>query len=81
MDDNAKVQKIIGQTDYTEIQALEKLKECDGDEIRVIKQYLGINIQPKKEMKSINQEIYTQLRHKLYITDIEKVQGQTKKCK
>jgi len=68
-DDVAKVQKIICQTDYTEIQALEKLKECDGDELKVIKQYLGIHTLPKPKIKSINQEIYTQLRHKLYIAN------------
>jgi hypothetical protein len=63
----AKVQKIICQTDYTEVQALEKLNHFHGDEILVIKDYLGIHTKPipKEGIKSVNQEIYKQLRHKL----------------
>ena len=70
MDEDAikvKVQKIMCQTDYTELQALDKLHQCNGDEIQAIKQYLGIQplSKPPQEIKSINQEIYKQLRHKL----------------
>jgi hypothetical protein len=62
-----KVHKIICQTNYTEIEALEKLHQFHGDEILVIKDYLGIHTQPmpKPEVKSVNQEIYKQLRYKL----------------
>ena len=62
-----KIHKIICQTDYTEIQALEKLHQFNGDEIIVIKDYLGIHTKPilKPEVKSVNQEIYKQLRYKL----------------
>jgi predicted DNA-binding protein (UPF0278 family) len=70
MDEDAikvKVQKIMCQTDYTELLALDKLHECNGDEIQAIKQYLGIQppSKPTQEIKSINQEIYKQLRYKL----------------
>ena len=59
-----KVQKILRQTDYTEKVAKEKLSEYNFNEISVIRAYLGISYKPP-QAKSINQEIYTQLRHKM----------------
>ena len=60
-----KVQKILRQTDYTEDMAREKLKEYQYDEIAVIKSYLGISEKKPCQMKSVNQEIFRQLRNKL----------------
>ena len=60
-----KVQKILRQTDYTEDIAREKLKEYQYDEIDVIKSYLGITEKKTPQMKSVNQEIFRQLRNKL----------------
>ncbi len=60
-----KIQIIIRQTDYSEEIAREKLKENNYDEILTIKSYLGISEKKTKPMKSINQEIYKQLRTKL----------------
>jgi hypothetical protein len=60
-----KVKKIIRQTDYTEEIALEKLKENNFDELETIRGFLGINKKKTTEIKSINQEIYKQLRQKL----------------
>ena len=62
-----KVQKIMRQTDYSQETATEKLKEHGFDEIATIKAYLGV---PEKktsssQVKSVNQEIYKQLRYKL----------------
>jgi len=61
-----KVQKIMRQTDYSEEVATEKLKEHGFNEIATIKAYLGV---PEKktsnQVKSVNQEIYKQLRNKL----------------
>jgi hypothetical protein len=61
-----KVQKIMRQTDYSQEIATEKLKEHRFDEIATIKAYLGV---PEKknssQVKSVNQEIYKQLRNKL----------------
>lgn len=61
-----KIQMILRQTDYTEIIARKKLLENDEDPIKVIKKYMGINVEinslPKK---SLNQEIYRQLRVRL----------------
>jgi hypothetical protein len=62
------IQIIITQTNYTEEEAVTKLNE-HGDPIRVIKEYLGIDLNPKtREIKSINQEIYKCLRKHIDIT-------------
>jgi hypothetical protein len=60
-----KVQIILRQTDYTEEIALEKLKEHNFDEIATIKSYFGIPEKKSVPIKSVNQEIYKQLRSKL----------------
>ena len=60
-----KVQIILRQTDYSEEVAREKLKEYNFNEINVIKDYFGISVKPTPELKSINQEIYKQIRYKL----------------
>ena len=59
------VQKIIRQTDYTEEVAREKLKEFNYDFMSVIRNYLGIAEKKAPEIKSVNQEIYKQLRTRL----------------
>jgi hypothetical protein len=59
-----KIQKVMRQTDYNEEIAKEKLTQHNFDEIATIKSYLGIT-QKKELVKSVNQEIYKQLRHKL----------------
>lgn len=58
-----KIQIILRQTNYTEEIARIKLEEFNNNEIAVIRDYFGIK--DKKEttpIKSINQEIYKQLR-------------------
>jgi len=60
-----KIQKVIRQTDYSQDIARDKLKEYNFDEIATIKAYLGITEKKPQPIKSINQEIYTQLRTKL----------------
>ena len=60
-----RIQKIMRQTDYSENVAREKLKEYNFDEIATIKAYLGITEKKVLPVKSVNQEIYTQLRTKL----------------
>ncbi len=60
------VKNIMGQTNYTEEMAREKLKLFNYDFMRVLKDYMGIP--EKKEtikIKSVNQEIYKQIRHNL----------------
>jgi hypothetical protein len=60
-----KVQIILRQTDYSEEVAREKLKEHNFNEIAVIKSYFGISEKKPTALKSINQEIYKQIRYKL----------------
>ena len=60
-----KVQIVIRQTDYTEDVAKEKLKEFNYDHIAVIKSYLGVVEKKTQPVKSVNQEIYKQLRYRL----------------
>jgi len=62
---NNKIQIILRQTDYTEETAIEKLKENNFDELETIKDYLGITKKKSPVIKSLNQEIYKQLRNKL----------------
>ena len=65
-DDNEKIRFIISQTNYTQEYAKEKLMVHNGDSIKVIKEYMGVPINPaNKHIKSINQEIYKQIRNKL----------------
>lgn len=61
-----KINVIMRQTDYDKKTANEKLIEHCYDHIKVIKTYLGITEKKAPAaQKSINQEIYKQLRHKL----------------
>ena len=60
-----KVNMILRQTDYNESIAREKLQEANGDHIQVIRQYMGITEKKAPAIKSVNQEIYRQLRHKM----------------
>lgn len=60
-----KVQILLRQTNYTEEVALEKLKEHNFDEIATIRTYFGISEKKTTPIKSVNQEIYRQLRSKL----------------
>ena len=60
-----KIQVILRQTDYSEEVAREKLKEANFDHILVIKSFLGITEKKALPIKSVNQEIYKQLRYKL----------------
>ncbi len=63
-DMSEKVQMIMRQTDYDQETAEQKLAEHHDDPIKVIKAYLGIT-EKKAPVKSVNQEIYRQLRYKL----------------
>jgi len=65
--DNIKesIQIILRQTNYTENEANDKLKEHNYDYMMVIKDYLGITEKKALPIKSVNQEIYKQMRYKL----------------
>jgi hypothetical protein len=81
---DTKIQIILRQTDYNIEQARTKLADYNYDETSVIKAYLGIdNKKSSEKIKSINQEIYKQLRYKLdsnmrdYLQRVDK--GEVKK--
>jgi hypothetical protein len=77
-----KISVIMRQTDYDEKTANEKLIDHCYDHIKVIKTYLGIT--EKKApvgQKSVNQEIYKQLRHKLDSSMKSYLQEQEQKLK
>ena len=60
------VKKVMSHTNYTEEEAIEKLRLFNCDYMRVIRDYMGISEKKEeKKVKSINQEIYRQLRTKL----------------
>ena len=60
------VQMVLRQTNYTENEAKDKLKEFNNDAILVIKSYFGITEKKAPEkVRSVNQEIYKQFRVKL----------------
>lgn len=64
--DDELVQMVLRQTNYTETEAMDKLKEFNNDAILVIKKYFGIAEKKAPEkVKSVNQEIYKQFRLKL----------------
>jgi len=60
-----KVEMILRQTDYSEEDAKNKLKDHNYDHISVIKSYLGIAEKKEPPIKTVNQEIYKQIRYRL----------------
>ena len=61
-DVNEHVKKVMSLTNYTEEQAIEKLKLFNCDYMSVLKDYMGIPEKKSQPIKSINQEIYKQIR-------------------
>ena len=60
------VKQIMSQTTYSEQEAREKLQEFNNDFMKVLKNYMGIPEKKKNnQIKSVNQEIYKQIRHSL----------------
>jgi len=60
------INKVMTQTNYTREEAREKLKIFNCDYMRVLKDYMGIpEKKEEKKVKSVNQEIYKQIRHTL----------------
>ena len=57
---------IMTQTNYTKAEAINKLAEHDNNYLNVIKEYIGIPLSQKtNKIKSVNQEIYKQIRNEL----------------
>lgn len=67
---SVKIGIIRGQTNYTEEECVSLLEQHNGDYISIIKIYMGIPIAKKEPpIKSVNQEIYKQLRKKMDIQE------------
>ena len=70
MTKEVKISIIRGQTSYSEEDCVRLLEENNGDYMSVIKIYMGIPIKKTTApIKSVNQEIYKQLRKKLDIQE------------
>ena len=61
------INTIMMQTDYNKEEALKKLTLFNNDAISVIRDYLGTNTK-KENKKSLNQKIYREIRHHLYLS-------------
>jgi len=63
---NENIDIVLRQTNYTKEIAIQKLEEHNNNTIAVIKEYMGVKPAEKKApIKSLNQEIYKQIRIKL----------------
>ena len=74
-----KIKTIMNQTTFSDEDAYRYLCENNMDEISVIKKYLGISEKKKESVycKSIQQEIYKQIRYKMNETKIDITKDQT----
>jgi hypothetical protein len=60
------IKKVMSQTNYTEEEAKKKLSLFNCDYMRVIRDYMGIpEKKEERKVKSVNQEIFRQIRTKL----------------
>lgn len=64
-DNVERIQMIMRQTNYTEEEVIQKLIAFNDDHIKVIKDFMGITEKKAPQIKSVNQEIYKQIRGKL----------------
>lgn len=62
---NQIVEMIIRQTDYTKEEAIEKLKKHNNNYLQVLKEYMNDEkvTEKKEESKSLNQNIYSNIRN------------------
>jgi hypothetical protein len=60
-----KLSMIMKQTTYTQKEAMQKLLQHNHDHISVIKEFMGIDKKKEPKIRSVNQAIYSQLRHQL----------------
>ena len=56
------VEIVVHQTTYTKKEAFEKLQENDWDKNKIIREFMGIKESPKKEVTTINQGIFSEIR-------------------
>ena len=72
------IEVVMNQTTYTREEAITSLQKHKGNVVFVIKEFLGV---PEKktstsQVKSVNQEIYKQIRKRMEIMDYNKKQDE-----
>jgi len=74
------IKLIVSQTNYTQEEALQKLKYWDGNYLYVIKEYLNPNFLKKKQKKdtSKNQKIMSEIRNFMDTANREYVERKKK---
>jgi len=60
--DDTTIHKVTSQTNYTREQAIQKLQSFQGNYMKVLKEYMGITDKEETPIKSVQQEIYKQIR-------------------
>jgi len=53
---------VVNQTDYTSEESYNKLVKHNGDIIAIIKEYMGAHTPTKEQNKSVNQQIFSEIR-------------------
>ena len=57
------IQFIMTQTNYNEIEATQKLEECNNDVMKVVNEYLGIGVKKDENVKKTkNQKVFSVIR-------------------
>lgn len=57
------VEFIMTQTNYNEIEAIQKLEECHNDVMKVVSEYLGIGVKKDENVKKTkNQKVFSVIR-------------------
>lgn len=54
---------IIRQTEYNSEEALQKLIEHDMNKESIIKEFMGIEINPQKASRTVNQKVFDEFRN------------------
>jgi hypothetical protein len=66
-DEAVNIDLIMRQTNYGPDAAAAKLAEYKGDVMSVLRNYHGLAATPQAQTKTINQEIYRQIRKNIYV--------------
>lgn len=56
---------VTTQTSMSEEEAKQKLETCDNDYMKVIRDHFQIEEKPSQAPRTLNQEIYSQIRKKI----------------
>lgn len=73
---NHLIELVMRQTTYTREEAMEKLKEYNGEPVDVIRNFMGIKVDKKEVPKTANQMIFHEIRN--FMDDVNKKYNQRK---